>query len=137
MRKHGVEGFQKNYAPKFPPFSSLGVLGIVFVAMALKGPDLLESPSLILRLFIPLVLLYAVNYVISTFIAKKRLNRGDGIALVYGTVMRNLSIALALSMTAFGEAGAQAALLIALAYIIQVQSAAWYVKFSEKLFPMK
>lgn len=137
VRKHGVEGFHKKYAPKFPPFSSLGVLGIVFVAMALKGPSLLESPSLIVRLFIPLLLLYAVNYVVSTIVAKNRLNRGDGIALVYGTVMRNLSIALALSMTAFGEAGAQAALLIALAYIIQVQSAAWYVKFSEKLFPME
>ena len=117
VRKHGAEGFQKNVAGKFPPFSSLGVLGIVFVAMALKGPDLLESPSLILRLFIPLLLLYGINYVISTWVAKKRLNRGDGIALVYGTVMRNLSIALA--------------------YIIQVQSAAWYVKLSEKLFPME
>ncbi len=137
VHKHGTEGFQKNYAPKFPMFSSLGVLGIVFVAMALKGPALLDSPSLILRLFIPLLLLYGINYVISTVIAKKRLNRGDGIALVYGTVMRNLSIALALSMTAFGEAGAQAALLIALAYIIQVQSAAWYVKLSDKLFPME
>ncbi len=137
VRKHGAEGFQKNFAGKFPPFSSLGVLGIVFVAMALKGPDLLESPSLILRLFIPLLLLYGINYVISTWVAKKRLNRGDGIALVYGTVMRNLSIALALSMTAFGAAGAEAALLIALAYIIQVQSAAWYVKLSEKLFPME
>lgn len=137
VRKHGAEGFQKNVAGKFPPFSSLGVLGIVFVAIALKGPDLLDSPSLILRLFIPLLLLYGINYVISTWVAKKRLNRGDGIALVYGTVMRNLSIALALSMTAFGAAGAQAALLIALAYIIQVQSAAWYVKLSEQLFPME
>lgn len=136
MRKHGAEVFQKQYAPKFPPFSSLGVLGIVFVAMALKGPSLIESPSLIVLLFIPLLLLYGVNYVVSTFVAKQRLNRGDGIALVYGTVMRNLSIALALSMTAFGEAGAQAALLIALAYIIQVQSAAWYVKFSQRLFPI-
>ena len=105
--------------------------------MALKGPDLLESPSLILRLLVPLLLLYGINYVVSTVIAKKRLNRGDGIALVYGTVMRNLSIALALSMTAFGEAGAQAALLIALAYIIQVQSAAWYVKLSDTLFPLE
>lgn len=136
VRKHGAKVFQKKYAPKFPPFSSLGVLGIVFVAMALKGPSLIESPSLIVWLFIPLLLLYGVNYVVSTFVAKQRLNRGDGIALVYGTVMRNLSIALALSMTAFGEAGSQAALLIALAYIIQVQSAAWYVKFSQRLFPI-
>ncbi len=137
VRRHGLESFQKKYAPKFPPLSSLGVLGIVFVAMALKGPDLLESPSLVLRLLVPLLLLYTINYIVSTVIARKRFNRGDGIALVYGTVMRNLSIALALSMTAFGEAGAHAALLIALAYIIQVQSAALYVKFSAKLFPMK
>ena len=31
-------------------------------------------------------------------------------------------------MNLFGEAGADAALLIALAYVIQVQSAAWYVR---------
>lgn len=134
VRKHGQEQFQMHYAPRFPPFSSLGVLGIVFVAMALKSEDLLRSPELILNILLPLLILYAVNYVISTLIARKALNRGDGIALVYGTVMRNLSIALALSMTAFGEAGAQAAILIALAYIIQVQSAALYVKFSDKLF---
>ena len=134
VRKHGQEKFQSQYAPRFPPFSSLGVLGIVFVAMALKSDDLLRSPELILSILIPLLILYALNYVISTVIARKALNRGDGIALVYGTVMRNLSIALALSMTAFGEAGAQAAILIALAYIIQVQSAAWYVKYSDRLF---
>ena len=39
--------------------------------------------------------------------ARAWLSRGDGIALVYGTVMRHLSIALALAMNAFGEAGAR------------------------------
>ncbi|WP_027847720.1 arsenic resistance protein [Marinospirillum minutulum] len=133
--KYGQETFQKKLAPKFPPFSSLGVLGIVFVAMALKGADLVESPALVLKLLVPLVLLYAINYLISTLIARKMLDPGNGIALVYGTVMRNLSIALALSMTAFGEAGAEAAILVALAYIIQVQSAAGYMKLSERIFP--
>ena len=64
----------------------------------------------------------------------KFFDRGNGIALVYGTVMRNLSIALAIAINAFGEAGANAALVVAMAYIIQVQSAAWYVKFADKLF---
>jgi len=135
LGKYGQETFQKKLAPKFPPFSSLGVLGIVFVAMALKGADLVESPALVLKLLLPLIILYAVNYLISTVIARKMLDRGNGIALVYGTVMRNLSIALALSMTAFGEAGAEAAILVALAYIIQVQSAAGYMKLSERIFP--
>ena len=51
--------------------------------------------------------------------------------------MRTLSIALALAMTAFGAAGEDAALLIAGAYVIQVQSAAWYVKFSDRFFGPK
>ncbi|MGM0692817.1 MAG: arsenic resistance protein [Pseudomonadota bacterium] len=134
IKRHGAAGFRQTWAPRFPPLSTLGVLGIVFVAMALKAEDLLASPRLLLDIAVPLLLLYAINYALSTLVARVWLSRGDGIALVYGTVMRNLSIALALAMNAFGEAGADAALLIALAYIIQVQSAAWYVRFSDRLF---
>lgn len=132
IKKYGQQTFQKQIGPKFPRFSTLGVLGIVFVAMALKAQDFMQSPTLIIQLLIPTVLLYAINYLLSSLIAKRFLNYGDGVALVFGTVMRNLSIALALAMTAFGAAGTQAALLIALAYVIQVQSAAWYVRFSKR-----
>ena len=48
--------------------------------------------------------------------------------------VRNLSIALAVAINAFGTKGSDAALVVALAYIIQVQSAAWYVKFTSRLF---
>lgn len=134
IKRHGAEAFRTHWTPRFPPFSTLGVLGIVFVAMALKADALLASPGLLLEIAVPLLLLYAVNFLLSTLVARRFLSRGDGIALVYGTVMRNLSIALALAMNAFGEAGTDAALLIALAYIIQVQSAAWYVKLTDRLF---
>jgi|SRR5690625_552147 len=133
IRKFSKEQFQKQIAPKFPRFSTLGVLGIVFVAMALKAQDLIQSPALLIQLLIPTLCLYSLNYLISTIVAKRFLNYENGVALIFGTVMRNLSIALALSMTAFGALGTQAALLIALAYIIQVQSAAWYVRFAQPL----
>jgi ACR3 family arsenite efflux pump ArsB len=48
--------------------------------------------------------------------------------------MRNLSIALAVAINAFGSQGSDAALVVAMAYIIQVQSAAWYVRFTDRLF---
>jgi ACR3 family arsenite transporter len=79
-------------------------------------------------------LLYLINYALSTMVARVLLPRGDGIAMVYGTVMRNLSIALAVAMGAFGAAGSEAALIICVAYILQVQSAAWYVRFSNQIF---
>lgn len=132
--RHGFAYYQQNLAKKFPPVSTLGVLGIVFVAMALNAKSILADPASLVQYLIPLVLLYLLNFVLSTLVGKWLFNRGDAIALVYGTVMRNLSIALAIAMTAFGSDGAQIAIIIALAYIIQVQAAAWYVKFTDKIF---
>ena len=113
--------------PRFPGFSTIGVLGIVFIAMALKAPAIAAHPEQLIRIIVPLVLLYLFNYILSTAVGRALLPRGDAIALVYGTVMRNLSIALAVSINAFGPAGSDAALVIAIAYVIQVQSAAWYM----------
>ncbi len=137
IRKHGQKSFQSEWAPRFPPISTLGVLGIVFVAMALKAEQLVAHPGELLHLLWPLLALYGINYLLSSLIAKTLLPRGDAIAMVYGTVMRNLSIALALAMNAFGPAGSDAALVITLAYVIQVQSAAWYVRLTDTLFGAK
>jgi ACR3 family arsenite efflux pump ArsB len=134
VAKLGQKGFQETWAPRFPSLSTIGVLGIVFIAIALKAGAIVAKPHQLLAIFVPLFILYAVNYTLSTFTGKGLLPRGDAIALVYGTVMRNLSIALAVAMNAFGPQGSDAALVIALAYIIQVQSAAWYVKLTDRVF---
>ncbi len=134
LKKYKMADFKKRIAPRFPAMSTIGVLGIVFVAMSLKAKTIVAEPGQLLLIFIPLLILYMVNFVLSTVVGRSFFNRGDGIALVYGTVMRNLSIALAIAINAFGEMGADAALVIALAYIIQVQSAAWYVKLTDTLF---
>lgn len=130
----GQERYQKEYKPRFPALSTLGVLGIVFVAMALKAGTIVANPALLLQLLAPLLVLYSINFILSTLVGKIMFPRGDAIALVYGTVMRNLSIALAIAMTVFGEQGSEIALIITMAYIIQVQAAAWYVKFTDRIF---
>lgn len=131
----GTDKYNKTLKQKFPVFSTVGVLGIVFVAMALKAKDIVSNPLVLLSFLIPLAILYIGNFLLSTLIGKVFFHRGDAIALVYGTVMRNLSIALAIAMTAFGkEQGSEIALIIAMAYIIQVQAAAWYVRFTDRLF---
>lgn len=131
----GESKYNKNLKQKFPVFSTVGVLGIVFVAMALKAKTILGNPLTVLSFFIPLLIIYGGNFLLSTLIGKFFFNREDAIALVYGTVMRNLSIALAIAITVFGsEKGSEIALIIAMGYIIQVQSAAWYVKFTDRIF---
>lgn len=131
----GESKYNKNLKQKFPVFSTVGVLGIVCVAMALKAKSIINNPVEVLSFFVPLLIIYGLNFLISTIIGKSFFNRDDAIALVYGTVMRNLSIALAIAITVFGsEKGSEIALIIAMGYIIQVQSAAWYVKVTDRIF---
>ena len=112
----------------------LQLLGIVFVAIALKAKQLYTDPAVLLSIFVPLLIIYSVNFLLSTLAGKMFFDRGDAVALVYGTVMRNLSIALAIAINAFGAAGADAALVICVSYIVQVQSAAWYVRLTDTIF---
>jgi len=134
IRYYGIAVYQKDVKQKFPLLSTIGVLGIVFVAMALKSKSILTDPQQFFYLFIPLAVLYGLNFAISTIVARTFFKRDDAIALVYGTVMRNLSIALAIAMVAFGAEGTEIALIISVAYIIQVQAGAWYVKFTDRIF---
>jgi len=134
IKRYGEETYNTEWKKKFPLLSTLGVIGIVFVAMALKAVTILREPLMLVGLLIPIVLLYGSNLIISTAVGKLFFKRADGIALVYGTVTRNLSIALAIAMTVFGKQGSDVALIIALAYSIQVQAAAWYVKYIDRIF---
>lgn len=134
IAKYGMAYYQEKLKKRFPPISTLGVLGVVFVAMALKAKGIISNPSTLLSIAGPLLLLYTLNSLFSMAIGKIFFNRGNAIALLYGTVMRNLSIALAIAMTAFGKEGADIALVIALGYIVQVQLAAWIVKLTGVIY---
>ena len=110
------------------------MLGIVFVAMALKANTILSNPSALLMMFVPLLIFYAITFVLGTIVGKLFFRREDAIALVYGTAPKNLSIALAIAMIAFGQQGAEIALIIALAYVIQIQTSAWCNKLVNRCF---
>jgi arsenite transporter len=137
IKKVGRQTWNDRIKPKFPPFSALGVILIAFLAMSLKAKNIIANPQDILTILLPLVLFYLVTYGLLSIGGRIFLKREDAIAMVFGVVMRDLSIALAIAMTAFGKQGLTIALLIALAYVVQIQSAAWYVRFVGKIFGEK
>ncbi len=134
VKKRGKKAWVEIYKPKFPPFSALGVAMIAFTAMSLKAKNILANPGDILIILVPLILFYLLSYILLSLAGKYFFKRGDAIAMVFGVVMRDLSIALAIAMTAFKEQGMTIALLISMAYVIQIQSAAWYIKLVPKIF---
>ena len=134
LQKYGRAVWNARVKPKFPPFSALGVILIAFVAMALKAGHIIANPGDLVTILAPLTMFYAVSYLLLTLAGRLFFRRDDAVAMVFGVVMRDLSIALAIAMTAFGKQGVTIALLIALAYVIQIQSAAWYVRFANRFF---
>ena len=88
---------------------------------------------MLLEIIIPLIIIYILFFSISVLSARFLFNRNDGIALVNGTLIRSLSVSLAIALSAFPEAYS-AVVLIAIAYVLQVQIAAWNVKLTDKIF---
>jgi len=133
IRKTGQKFFDEKIKPKFPLVSTVGVLGMIFVAMSLKASAIISNPSSLLVLIIPILLFYILAFSFSTAMGKLLSDHKDGIAIVYGSSMRNLSIALAIALTVFEKTqGAQIGLVIAIAFIVQVQAAAWYLKLASR-----
>jgi arsenite transporter len=133
-KKFGSQEWDTRIKPIFPPFSAFGVTLIAFVAMALKARHIIANPGDIISILVPLTVFYLVTYGFLSIVGRIFFKREDAIAMVFGVVMRDLSIALAIAMTAFGKQGLTIALLIALAYVIQIQSAAWYVRVVDRIF---
>jgi ACR3 family arsenite efflux pump ArsB len=123
MTKYTLEQFQKHIKPQFAPLSIWAMLYVVFASISMKAEMIASNLELIALAFLVLFLFYVLNYAISTLFAAKFLTREDGIALVNGTVLRNLSIAIGLAATSFG---AEAAL------IVQQQTIAYYGKLAHK-----
>ena len=125
----GQQRYRQEAAPLFPGLSTLGVLAIVFLAIGMKAPMIVSTPLLLALVAVPLLIFYGAAFAIATIVGRTTLSRCDAVAVVFGSAMRNLSIALGIAVASFGP---EAALVLAGAYVVQVQGAAWYVKLSER-----
>ncbi len=136
-KKFGEERFNKTIKPVFPLFSTVAVIVLITLVMSFRSRMLMANPLVLLEILIPVTLGYFIMMISVHWIGRIFFNYADRIALVNGTMIRSLSLALAIALTVFSESGPEVALIIALAYIIQVQMAAWYVRRSIKELELK
>jgi ACR3 family arsenite transporter len=127
LRRYGAERFAR-LKPTFGGLSSLGVVLIVFVAMAMRSRQILADPLASASTVVPLVLFYAGVLAVGAGLGRTLLDPGRAVALVYATSMRNLSIAVAVVVAA-PSVPAEAVLPVALAYVIQPPLGAVYVHY--------
>lgn len=127
MKNMTMEEFKTRVKPNLGPLSIWAMLFIVFVSVSARAHMILNNLELIFIATAVLIMFYIINFAISTFFAVKFFDRGDGIALVNGTVLRNLSIAIGLAVASFG---AEAALIVTIAFVVQQQGIALYGKIA-------
>ena len=133
LKKIGQEKYDEKWKKRFPLLSSIGIILVIFIATSLKAKSIIQNPMMVVWLIVPIVLFYLVNFTITTLMGKFFCKHNNKSALVYGTVMRNLSVALAIAMTVFGSEGSSIALIIAISYIFQVQFAALYIRVFSRI----
>lgn len=129
VRRMGMQRFSR-IKPQLGGVSALGVVLIVFIAISLKSTMILSRPELALLSLIPLTLFYGVMMSVSHWMGRRWLNREDRISLVYATTLRNLTLALGIGLSAFGDT--LAVFLIAIAYVVQLPFATSYLKKMRK-----
>ncbi|MFW6317496.1 MAG: arsenic resistance protein [Halorubrum sp.] len=127
MRRVGPEGFER-LKPTFGGLSSLGVMLIVFIAMAMRSESILADPVASGVTIVPIVAFYALLLAVGTALGRVLRDAASGVALVYATSMRNLSVAVAVVVAA-PTVPETAALPIALAYVVQPPLGAAYMHY--------
>ncbi len=133
LKKISQEKYDEKWKKRFPLLSSIGIILVIFIATSLKSKAIIQNPMMVVWLIMPVVIFYLVNFIITTVMGRYLCKQNNKSALVYGTVMRNLSVALAIAMTVFDSTGSNIALIIAISYIFQVQFAALYIRIFKRI----
>jgi ACR3 family arsenite efflux pump ArsB len=129
MKRFTVDEFNARIRPLLPGFSSWGLVYIIFTSISLKSQMIVAYPGLLIKGLAALMLFYILIYGIIIITARKLFSEEDGITFVLSLVLRNLAISIGLAATAFGP---QTTMIVALAFLIQQQSAVWFASLNKR-----
>ncbi|MEX2355850.1 MAG: bile acid:sodium symporter, partial [Thermaerobacterales bacterium] len=114
VRSRGKAYFERRVLPVLEPFQII-MLGLAITAIfTAQGHTFLRQPLLLLQLLPPLLVFFAINFLLVRTVSRwLRINYADHACLTCVTLARNSPVALAIALSAFpGEP------LIALALVI-------------------
>ncbi len=126
-KKFSPDEFMK-LKPKIMMISQISVVCMVFLGISLKSNMIISNLFIIVQIFIPVSLFYLIQYILSHYIGGIILNNKDRISFVYSTSLKNVSLALGITITLFQENASPIIILISLTYIVQQLSAPIYSK---------